>query len=81
MSDMPDPSAATAGYAQFPVTTASAFPEWDIERSVGLVIGVVVYSLGSVAKLTGGFRAGSGASEIAQFSQVLGDARHQSVPA
>jgi uncharacterized protein YbjQ (UPF0145 family) len=76
---MSDPSAPATAYAQFPITTEREFPEWGIERSVGMVFGVVVYSLGSVAKLTGGLKAGAGAGEIDQFSRVMDDARRKSV--
>ncbi len=44
-SGVPDPSAAavgaaTGGYATFPVTTTFAFPEYEIERTLGSCFGL-----------------------------------------
>ena len=78
---MSDPGTAASAYAQFPITTESEFPEWGIERSVGLVFGVMVFSSGtfSAAKLTAGMTTKAGTGELAQLSRIREEARSQSV--
>ena len=46
---------------QFPITTALEFPEWRIERNLGLVFGLVVRSMGAAKGFTAGFKALAGA--------------------
>ena len=76
-----DPGTAVSADAQFPSTTESEFPEWGIERSVGLVFGVTVFSSGtfSGAGPAAGVTTKAGTSELAQLSRIREDARRQSV--
>ena len=44
------------GGPQFPITTTLEFPDWKIDRSIGMVFGVVVRSMGALKGFTAGFK-------------------------
>ena len=69
---------AGSAYPQFPITTALEFPEWRIERSVGMVFGLVVRSMGAAKGITAGFRALAG-GEVKQYTKLLEDSRRHAM--
>ena len=75
---MSDPDAPSSGQPQFPITTALGFPEWEIERSVGMVFGLVVRSMGAAKGFTAGFRALAG-GEVKQYTKLLEDSRRHAL--
>lgn len=54
------PHYGETGGSQFPITTALAFPDVQIQRSLGMVFGVVVRSMGMAKGITAGFKALAG---------------------
>ncbi len=75
---MSDAAASPAGLAQYPITTALEFPEWSVERSVGMVFGLVVRSMGAAKGFTAGFRALAG-GEVKQYTKLLEDSRRHAL--
>jgi len=75
---MSDASTAAAGRQQFPITTALEFPEWSIERNVGMVFGLVVRSMGAAKGFTAGFKALAG-GEVKQYTKLLEDTRRHAL--
>jgi len=75
---MSDQSAVPPGQPQFPISTALEFPEWTIERNVGMVFGLVVRSMGAAKGFTAGFRALAG-GEVKQYTQLLEDTRRHAL--
>ena len=75
---MSDPGARPPGLPQFPITTTLEFPEWTIERSLGMVFGLVVRSMGAAKGFTAGFRALAG-GEVRQYTQLLEDSRRHAL--
>jgi uncharacterized protein YbjQ (UPF0145 family) len=73
-----DAAASPAGLAQYPITTALEFPEWSVERSVGMVFGLVVRSMGAAKGFTAGFRALAG-GEVKQYTKLLEDSRRHAL--
>jgi uncharacterized protein YbjQ (UPF0145 family) len=75
MADTADSQATTA---QFPITTALEFPEWSVQRSLGMVFGVVVRSMGAAKGITAGFRALAG-GEVKQYTKLVEDSRRHAL--
>lgn len=75
---MSDPGAAPPRQPQFPITTALEFPEWTIERNVGMVFGLVVRSMGAAKGFTAGFKALAG-GEVKQYTKLLEDSRRHAL--
>jgi len=78
-----DPGAAEAGtaaggYATFPVTTTFAFPEYEIERTLGSCFGLVVRSMGAVRGVGASFKALVG-GEVGQYTKLLEDSRRHAI--
>ena len=74
-----DPGAqAQASVAQFPITTALEFPEWSVQRSLGMVFGVVVRSMGMAKGITAGFKAMAG-GEVKQYTRLVEDSRRHAL--
>ena len=67
-----------AGLAQFPITTALEFPEWRIERSLGMVFGVIVRSMGMARGIGAGFKAMAG-GEVKQYTRLVEDTRRHAM--
>ena len=63
---------------QFPITTALEFPEWRVERNIGLVFGLVVRSMGMAKGFTAGFKAMAG-GEVTQYTKLLEDTRRHAL--
>jgi uncharacterized protein YbjQ (UPF0145 family) len=70
--------ASPQGTPQFPITTAFEFPEWGIERSLGMVFGVVVRSMGMAKGITAGFKAMAG-GEVKQYTRLVEDSRRHAM--
>lgn len=66
------------GGPQFPISTALEFPEWSIERSLGMVFGVVVRSMGMAKGITAGFKAMAG-GEVKQYTRLVEDSRRHAM--
>ncbi len=73
-----DPSYGQPGAPQFPVTTALEFPGWRIERSLGMVFGVVVRSMGMAKGISAGFKALAG-GEVKQYTRLVEDSRRHAM--
>ncbi len=73
-----DPQDQQAGLAQFPISTALEFPEWQIQRSLGMVFGVVVRSMGMVKGIGAGFKAMAG-GEVKQYTRLVEDSRRHAM--
>lgn len=78
--NMPEgaPHYGDPGVPQFPVTTALAFPGWRIERSLGMVFGVVVRSMGVAKGISAGFKALAG-GEVKQYTRLVEDSRRHAM--
>jgi uncharacterized protein YbjQ (UPF0145 family) len=75
---MTDTSSAQPAASQFPITTALEFPEWPIDRSLGMVFGVVVRSMGAAKGITAGFRSLAG-GEVKQYTKLVEDSRRHAL--
>ena len=62
----------------FPITTTLEFPEWRIERSLGMVFGLVVRSMGMVKGIGAGFKAMAG-GEVKQYTRLVEDSRRHAM--
>jgi uncharacterized protein YbjQ (UPF0145 family) len=63
---------------QFPVATTLEIPGWRVERSIGLVFGVVVRSMGLAKGITAGFKALAG-GEVKQYTRLVEDSRRHAM--
>jgi uncharacterized protein YbjQ (UPF0145 family) len=77
MSDN-QPRYGEPGGSQFPITTALAFPDRQIEKSLGMVFGVVVRSMGMAKGITAGFKALAG-GEVKQYTRLVEDSRRHAL--
>jgi uncharacterized protein YbjQ (UPF0145 family) len=75
---MSDATASSGAEQQFPITTALAFPEWPTERSLGMVFGVIVRSMGMAKGITAGFKALAG-GEVKQYTRLVEDSRRHAL--
>ena len=66
------------GGSQFPITTALAFPDHEIDRSLGMVFGVVVRSMGLAKGIGAGFKALAG-GEVKQYTRLVEDSRRHAM--
>ena len=73
-----EPRYGEPGGPQLPITTALEFPEWKIERSLGMVFGVVVRSMGMAKGITAGFKAMAG-GEVKQYTRLVEDSRRHAM--
>ncbi len=71
-------TAGTQAAAAFPISTALEFPEWTVERSLGMVFGVVVRSMGALKGVAAGFRSLAG-GEVAQYTKLVEDSRRHAL--
>ena len=71
---------ATAGQGmpQFPITTALEFAEWRIDRSLGMVFGVIVRSMGMAKGIAAGFKSMAG-GEVKQYTRLVEDSRRHAL--
>jgi uncharacterized protein YbjQ (UPF0145 family) len=75
---MSEPGFQVASDPSFPITTAVEFPDWKIERHVGMTFGLVVRSMGAAKGFTAGFRALAG-GEVTQYTRLLEDSRRHAL--
>jgi uncharacterized protein YbjQ (UPF0145 family) len=77
---MPDdqPHYGEPGGTQFPITTALTFPDAQVQRSLGMVFGVVVRSMGLAKGITAGFKAMAG-GEVKQYTRLVEDSRRHAM--
>ncbi|MDA8273953.1 MAG: heavy metal-binding domain-containing protein [Actinomycetota bacterium] len=61
-----------------PITTALEFPEWQIARSLGMVYGVVVRSMGAIKGIGAGLKAIAG-GEVKQYTRLVEDSRRHAL--
>ena len=66
------------GVTQFPITTALEFPEYQIERSLGMVFGVIVRSMGMAKGIAAGFKSMAG-GEVKQYTRLVEDSRRHAM--
>jgi uncharacterized protein YbjQ (UPF0145 family) len=72
------PPPAPGAAPQFPITTTLEFPEWRIERSMGMVFGVVVRSMGMAKGFAAGFKSMAG-GEVKQYTRLVEDSRRHAM--
>lgn len=77
MSDN-QPRYGEPGGSQFPITTALAFPDRQIDKSLGMVFGVVVRSMGMAKGITAGLKALAG-GEVKQYTRLVEDSRRHAL--
>lgn len=63
---------------QFPIATTLAIPGWRVDRSIGLVFGVVVRSMGLAKGITAGLRSLAG-GEVKQYTRLVEDSRRHAM--
>jgi uncharacterized protein YbjQ (UPF0145 family) len=66
------------GGSQFPITTALGFPGQEVEKSLGMVFGVVVRSMGLGKNITAGIRSLAG-GEVKQYTRLVEDSRRHAL--
>jgi uncharacterized protein YbjQ (UPF0145 family) len=66
------------GGSQFPITTALSFPGQEIDKSLGMVFGVVVRSMGLGKNITAGIRSLAG-GEVKQYTRLVEDSRRHAL--
>ena len=74
VSDENQPLAET----QFPISTTLSLPGWRIDRSIGVVFGVVVRSMGMAKGISAGFRSLAG-GEVKQYTRLVEDSRRHAM--
>jgi uncharacterized protein YbjQ (UPF0145 family) len=72
------PHYGESGGSQFPITTALEFPDRQLQRSLGMVFGVVVRSMGMAKGITAGFKALAG-GEVKQYTRLVEDSRRHAL--
>src|ERR1700677_2460349 len=77
MSDQ-SPHYGEPGGSQFPITTALTYPEREIDRSLGMVFGVVVRSMGIARNIGAGFKSFAG-GEVKQYTRLVEDSRRNAL--
>lgn len=75
---MSDEQQHTTAVTQFPITTALTFPEWPVQRHLGMVFGVIVRSMGMAKGITAGFKALAG-GEVKQYTRLVEDSRRHAL--
>jgi uncharacterized protein YbjQ (UPF0145 family) len=66
------------GGSQFPITTALGFPGQEVDKSLGMVFGVVVRSMGLGKNITAGIRSLAG-GEVKQYTRLVEDSRRHAL--
>ena len=75
---MTDEAPQPAAITQFPITTALTFPEWPVQRHLGMVFGVIVRSMGMARGIGAGFKALAG-GEVKQYTRLVEDSRRHAL--
>jgi uncharacterized protein YbjQ (UPF0145 family) len=73
-----NPRYGQAGGSQFPITTALTYPDKEVAKSLGMVFGVVVRSMGLGKNITAGFKALAG-GEVKQYTRLVEDSRRHAL--
>jgi uncharacterized protein YbjQ (UPF0145 family) len=66
------------GGAQFPITTALQFPDRSVDKSLGMVFGVVVRSMG-IARGIGAAVKSLAGGEVKQYTRLVEDSRRHAL--
>lgn len=66
------------GGLQFPITTALQFPDRSVEKSLGMVFGVVVRSMG-LARGVGALVKSLAGGEVKQYTRLVEDSRRHAL--
>ena len=74
---MPD-SATGAGAPGLPMTTGLQFPDREVSRTLGVVYGLVVRSMGAIGGAVAGLKA-LRRGEVSQYTQLLEDSRRHAI--
>jgi uncharacterized protein YbjQ (UPF0145 family) len=77
MSDQ-QPRYGESGGAQFPITTALQFPDRSVDKSLGMVFGVVVRSMGLARGIGASVKALAG-GEVKQYTRLVEDSRRHAL--
>lgn len=77
MSDE-QPRYGEPGGAQFPITTALQFPDRSVDKSLGMVFGVVVRSMG-IARGIGAAVKSLAGGEVKQYTRLVEDSRRHAL--
>ncbi|HEV3328943.1 MAG TPA: heavy metal-binding domain-containing protein [Acidimicrobiales bacterium] len=72
--EQPDITAIT----QFPITTALTFPDWPVQRHLGMVFGVIVRSMGMARGIGAGLKSLAG-GEVKQYTRLVEDSRRHAL--
>jgi uncharacterized protein YbjQ (UPF0145 family) len=72
--EQPDITAIT----QFPITTALTFPDWPVQRHLGMVFGVIVRSMGMARGISAGLKSLAG-GEVKQYTRLVEDSRRHAL--
>lgn len=72
------PQFGQPGLPPFPITTALEFPDLEIDRSLGMVFGLIVRSMGMAKGITAGFKAMAG-GEVKQYTKLVEDSRRHAL--
>jgi uncharacterized protein YbjQ (UPF0145 family) len=79
---MTDPERAQEQRGQqltgLPITTGLDFPDWRVERHLGLCFGLIVRSMGALKGIAAGFKAIRG-GEVSQYTELLEDSRRHAM--
>ncbi len=71
-------SGSAPGGAQFPITTALQFPDRSVDKSLGMVFGVVVRSMGLARGIGAAVKSLAG-GEIKQYTRLVEDSRRHAL--
>ncbi len=66
------------GGTQFPITTALQFPDRSVDKSLGMVFGVVVRSMGLARGIGASVKALAG-GEVKQYTRLVEDSRRHAL--
>ena len=72
------PTDSAAGLANFPMTTAFALPEYQVQRTLGSCFGLVVRCMGAMRGIGASFKSLVG-GEVAQYTKLLEDRRRHAM--
>src|ERR1700684_3865112 len=66
------------GSSQFPITTALQFPDRSVDKTLGMVFGVVVRSMGLARGIGASVKALAG-GEVKQYTRLVEDSRRHAL--
>jgi uncharacterized protein YbjQ (UPF0145 family) len=77
VTDQPTSDSPPSG-APFPITTALQFPDRSVDKSLGMVFGVVVRSMGLARGIGAAVKSLAG-GEIKQYTRLVEDSRRHAL--